>query len=171
MAVTASQGQMEILSKPTPELSTVNRGTGSKENGILIFETIILMILEFYGLEWSALQIRECAEMGFAEYYWLQVGELKHFVLKAKQGDFRDEKDFSRLTPVMLMMWFKAYANESLRIRQENYLSDSYSATSNERADARIKEWNKSEDDFRMSAEMNKIKDELKSNQPKNDAA
>lgn len=161
----ASQGQMEILAKPTPELSTVNRGTGSKENGITMFEIVILMVLEFYGVEWSKLQIRESAEMAFGEYYWMQLAELKHFVLKAKQGDFRGEKDFSRLTPVLFLMWLRTYGNESLRIRQENYIHNAYSDSANDRADRRIKEWNKDEEDFKMSAEMNRIKDELRKKQ------
>lgn len=125
----------EVLRIGTPSISTLNTGTGSRENGLLVFRTIILSVLEYYGTEWSEIQYLETADMMHREYHWLQIAEIKHFVLNAKAGTYNVKKSISRktatgylteeydgkiygkLAPVTLMKWLSEYANESLSAR------------------------------------------------------
>lgn len=111
--------QMEVHNIKSPEISTINRGTGSKESGILMVNILLLELLEFQGVEWSKLQVRECAEMIYSECYWFTVSEFKHFILKIKRADFECLKDYSRFAPKHLMQCSKEYIPECLAVREQ----------------------------------------------------
>lgn len=107
----------------------------------MVFETVILSVMEFYGAEWRQMQIAELAEMMHHDYYWLHLAELKLFSLKAKKGEFNikesfakpvmpmdapgnrapyqgteeyDGKIYGELKPAVLLKWIQRYADESL---------------------------------------------------------
>lgn len=117
LPVKADMLPLEILQKSTPELSTLNRGTGSTENSIMMLEAVVLMLLEFYGVEWSELQVRETAELWSSEYYWLHIAEIKHFLTKCKTGKYG--KVFGKFSASTLMEWLGQYAAESMASREE----------------------------------------------------
>jgi hypothetical protein len=121
--VSASLHPAEIISLNTPQLSTINYGTGSTENGITLIEAIIVSLLDFYGLEWSAFQIRDTAELWHQEYYWLHIAELKHFITRCKSGKFG--KLYGKFSPSVLMSWLDEYATESIEVRSSNFIRQS----------------------------------------------
>lgn len=96
-----------------------------------MYELIILMILEFYGVEWKDELVSETAEMLYDDYYWFTIAELKHFMLMCKSGKFG--KVYGKFTPVTFIDWMGQYSEESLKIREQNALS----AASDERYDER----------------------------------
>lgn len=114
--VTSTMVAAEIQGMKTPEISTINRGEGNKEAGISLYEFVVLGLLEFYGCEWSAVQIREAAEILFSEYYWFHIAELKHLIVRIKSGDMG--KVFGKFSPAQLMEFFSAYADESFKARK-----------------------------------------------------
>lgn len=107
--------QMEIVKIGGSAISVVNQNTGTKENGITIFECTVLDLLEFFGLEWSVNQIRGASEILFDEYYYWTLAELKHFSLKTKKGDFG--KVYGKFSPSTLMECASAYDSEILTAR------------------------------------------------------
>lgn len=135
-----------------------------KKSGYFLFQTVILMILEWFEIQWSNEHLTECAEILYDEYYWMQIGELKHFVLKVKSGHYDRSILKNKINAVTLIDWMGQYGEESLKIRQTNYVNGAMSDKSDERADKRIAEWNKEETDFTMRAQMEDIKRNLKPN-------
>lgn len=103
---------LEVVNLKQPSISSVNFGQPNTENGITIFEEIILSILDFYNAEWKPMSIRDCAEMAFSSYYHWTLAELKHFTLKFKTGDFHEIYGFSKIIPEHLMKSFSAYDHE-----------------------------------------------------------
>lgn len=142
LPVKAETTALEVIKSGTPSISSFNRGTGSTENGILVIEMCTLQVLEWYGVEWAGSQIRECAEMIHSEYHWLLLAEMKHFVLKAKRGDFNkktrdskfeenDAKIYGKLTPATFLRWVHNYAQESLFNRAGAFNEHSPASTQN----------------------------------------
>lgn len=115
--------QMEVLKQDSVSISTINAGTGNKEAGITVFELTILSIMEFYSVEWSEFQVREVAEMLYADCYWFSLAELKHFALRVKKADFKPLEDYSKFAPKHIMQCATIYANDCLVARgQFNFL-------------------------------------------------
>lgn len=110
--IKGESAMLEVVSLKQPAISSVNFGQQNTENGITIFEEIILSILDFYNVEWKPMSIRDCAEMAFSSYYHWALAELKHFTLKFKTGDFHEIYGFSKLIPEHLMKSFAAYDQE-----------------------------------------------------------
>lgn len=107
----------------TPQISTINRGEKTTGNAIAMYEMVVLGILDFFGAEWQPVQIRECAELLFNEYYWFQVAELKHLVMKIKTGtlvmtDNKPLRVYGKFNPSLLMECFSVYADTSLKERE-----------------------------------------------------
>lgn len=115
--VRADMGVAAIQELKTPEISTINRGEKDTEKGIALYEFMVLGILEFFGAEWSNVQIRESAELLFSEYYWLHIAELKHLITRIKT----QTKVYGKFNPAQLMEAFNQYADESLRARQDAF--------------------------------------------------
>lgn len=80
----------EAASIGLPQISFLNRGTNSIENGLTHFKLIVLDILEFYGKEWPKGQIDSVSQTLFTEYYYWTLAEAKHFVCKLKAGHYQD---------------------------------------------------------------------------------
>lgn len=113
--------QTQVLSLNTPAISTVNVGQANTENGITVFEEVILQILSFGGVKWQPLQIRECAEILFSEYFWFSLAELKFFALKVKQGDtnmFKCLDEYGGITPVKMLQCAREYSFKCLDARE-----------------------------------------------------
>jgi hypothetical protein len=121
----------EVLRLGTPQVSALNAGTGSKENGITVFEVLVQAIVKFYGTGWGAQQ-REVAEIMHGKYYWLHLAEIRQFSMKAKAGDFNrkdwfkgdngemeewDGKIYGQLTAPVLLKWMERFALESTAAR------------------------------------------------------
>lgn len=88
----------------------------------MIMESIICMMLDYYGVEWQKIQIRETAELWAKEYYWMHIAEIKHFLTKCKVGDYG--KIFGKLSPSTIMDWLQSYASESLNTRASMYVQE-----------------------------------------------
>lgn len=106
---------MDVVKMGLPQISTINRGQMSKEAGITVFETMILDLLEYYGVEWNPPQIRSVAELMFDEYYYWSLAELKHFILKVKRGDYG--KLFGKFSPSNIVDYASTYNSELLVAR------------------------------------------------------
>lgn len=164
--VTAHSSQLEVLAIKTPEVSTICRGTGSKENGYEIYQLIILMILDFYGVNWKDAQIRECSELLYDDWYFLTLAELKHFTLRAKTGHYAGRNfNPSFLNPVTLIDWMGQYGVESLKHREQNHLMQSSDERYNERWASHDERKTERVGEIYLDAEMNNIKEQLKNKQ------
>ena len=115
--VNASQNPSEVYALGTPEICVINKGEANTENGITVFEETIVNILDYFNVEWKLMQIRECAEIAFSEYYWLQFAELKQFVLKLKAGDYREVYSLTKIAPDSLLKCLSLYASEAMDLR------------------------------------------------------
>lgn len=111
---------MEVLAEKSPAINALARVSGSKMACIDLLEMMVLSILDFYGADWNERQIRDCAEVMYQEYHWLQLSELKHFCAKVKASSFG--KLYGKLAPYTLTQWMREYAEESLVIRADQYL-------------------------------------------------
>lgn len=170
LPITAAMVVAEVQNMKTPEISTINRGEATVEPAIELYEFVILGLLEFYGCEWSKEQIRESAEGLFREYYWLQIAELKHLVVKIKMSDMRtlEGKPFrvyGKFNPSMLSECFKVYSNESLvergyagerRANEERY---------NERWNSHDERLKKDSEAYTMNGLITQEKSKLKPNE------
>jgi len=96
-------------------LSTLNRGETTPENSIQVFEVVALALLEWLGVEWSEMQIRETAELMSGEYHWMTLPELKAFTAKVKLGHYG--KEWGKLRPLAFMEWAAMWAAELLDAR------------------------------------------------------
>lgn len=96
-------------------LSTLNRGEATPENSIQVFEVVVLQLLEWLGVEWSSMQIRDTAELLSAEYHWMTLAELKAFTSKIKLGHYG--KEWGKLRPLAFTEWMAAWADELLIAR------------------------------------------------------
>lgn len=129
---------------------------------------VVLSLLEYYGIEWSPLQIRETAEMMFTEFYWLQIAELKHFILKAKMGEAGKMFAGRAFLPVNLMEWLKNYAQESLWIREGRYISDSLEERYDERWASKGKREATEADPIYMQEKIKQMQRDVQRNQSDN---
>lgn len=120
------------------------------------------MILEFYGVEWSDEQVRECAELLYDDYYWLTLAELKHFTLMAKTSKFG--KVYGKMNPVTFIDWLGQYADNSIEIRRQAAISKASDERYNERWGTHDERQANRTGEFYLDAEMNQIKDNLKKN-------
>lgn len=102
----------------TPEISTLNRGTGGIETAVGVLELAIIATLDFLGAEWKGAQIREAAQIAFEEYYFIQMAELKQFLTRIKTGHYG--KIYGKFTPAVFMEWLGLYMDESLKLRAQN---------------------------------------------------
>jgi len=133
IVVRAEQLPAEVLSLGSQSISALNAGTGSRINGLEVFEVAIMHILEFYRAKWSSSEIEETADLMHQDYHYLHLAEIKHFVARAKKGIYNVKRSVSRknkltgelttesydgkiygaLTPGLLLMWISEYAEES----------------------------------------------------------
>lgn len=165
--VKASMAIAEIHSMKTPEISTINRGEKSTEPAIILYEFVIIGLLEFFGVEWSKEQIRECAELLFNEYYWLHIAELKHLITKVKTGeiemaDGKKFKTYGKFNPQLLMECFSQYADESLKERQQAYERQAGDERYNERWGSRDERLKSDSEAWGMNGLVEQEKSKLK---------
>jgi hypothetical protein len=81
----------------------------------MVFEAVVVQLLEWLGVEWSAMQIRETAELMSSEYHWMSLAEIKGFTAKIKAGHFG--KEWGKLRPMMLMGWMLDWSADLLDAR------------------------------------------------------
>lgn len=105
----------ELHKLDTPSVSMLNVGTKSTENGVRVFQLLVLNIVKFLGAEWSEEQIKDCGKICFDEANYLTFAELSHFAKKAKSGGF--EKVYGKFTPATFMDWFTIYTTQNLEER------------------------------------------------------
>lgn len=160
--VKADMSVANIQEFKTPEISTVNRGTGSTDAGIELYEWVVLGVLEFVGVEWTVMQIRECAELLFSEYYWMQIAELKHLITKIKTGSFG--KIYGKLNPLMLQEFFKDYALQSMEEREQAAIRKANDERYEERWGAKEARYIKQEQDGEIYKAMQHEKAKLNNN-------
>ena len=110
---------LEVVKAGGQSLSTLNRGATTPENSIQVFEVIILQLLEWLGVEWSEMQIRETAELMSAEYHWMTLAEIKAFTAKVKIGQYG--KEWGKFRPMLLMGWMREWSIDVL-IARETYI-------------------------------------------------
>lgn len=131
ITVTANSNQFEVLAIKAPECSTICAGTNSKQNGYDMYQMVILSIINFFGVSWTAENIKECALMLYDDYYWFTLAELKHFMLMCKSLKYG--KIYGQMNPATLIDWMGQYSEESLKIREQNALSAANDERYNER--------------------------------------
>lgn len=160
--ITANNSISQVLSIKTPEVSTICRGTGSKENGYDLYKMVILMILDFYDIDWSKDHISECAQMLYDDYYWFTLAELKHFALMCKSAKFG--KVYGKINPVTLIDWAGQYAEISLEERERSAYNKAQDERYNERWNTHDARKAGRTGEMYLNAEINQIKDNLKNN-------
>lgn len=105
-----------------------------KEPAIMAMEAIVLMILDFFGIDWKEMQIRETAEIIINDYHWLKFAEIKQFLQRIKSGYFGEVYGgFHRFSPPVLFSWLAQYAEESKREREALFHESASAATFDER--------------------------------------
>ncbi len=103
----------DVVAMNTPNLGLMNKGFGNIACSYIFIKAEILRLLEFLGIEWSLLQINECADIIAKQYYGLHIAEIKHFLLRAKTQHY-NKNSFARLTPNIFLGWLNEYWEESL---------------------------------------------------------
>lgn len=86
--------------------------------GIAVFQAQIINLIEFMGICWSELQISDCGQLAYEQYYWFTLAELKQFILRVKTSHYTSNKNFS---PLVLMDFLNQYAEERKQARYEHY--------------------------------------------------
>lgn len=113
--ISASLSVFDAVNMGLPEISTLNRGAGSRENGLTFFKLIVLDILEFYGKEWPGSQIDSVADVLCTEYYYWSMAEAKHFAAKVKSGHYQDS--IENISSNYIVKAALAYNSELLEAR------------------------------------------------------
>lgn len=163
----------EVQGMKTPEISTINRGEKNTEQAIMLYEFVILTLLDFYVTKWEDEQIRECAEMLFSEYYWLQIAELKHLCVLLKTGKMMVPdgknlvafKPFGKFSPSDLMRCFDQYAHESLIERQYAFERQSCDDRHHERWNSHDERLKSNSEAYTMNGLILQEKSKLKKNE------
>lgn len=110
----------ELYKMDDVSISSVNKGTGSKNTGIAIFAAAMYSVINFFGDEgWSDAQIIETAEIFYDECYWFCLPELKHFTRKCKALKFG--KVYGKFTPAVFMEWVSTYSTEAFEKRESHF--------------------------------------------------
>jgi hypothetical protein len=111
LPVKADLTPAEIVRIKAPTLSQLNAGTGKTLNAEAVIASMLLELMEYFGVSWSKTQATECARLWATEYYWMTAAEIKHFFTKCKKGDYTRD-DFRHLSPFQLMGWLTTYTEE-----------------------------------------------------------
>lgn len=117
--IPASISIFEAVGAKFPAISSLNTGTGSRENGLTFFKLLVLDILEFYGKEWNPSQIDSVADTLFTEYYYWSGVEAKHFVSKLKAGHFQE--GIENISSNYIVKAALTYDDELLQARKMAY--------------------------------------------------
>jgi len=118
--VTKDMSFTDLRKLDTPSVSMMNYGEKTTENGVRIFQALVLNIVKFLGAEWTDDQILECGKICFDEANYLTFAELSHFAQKAKAGGF--EKVYGKFTTATFMEWFTLYTEQNF-IERTGYFS------------------------------------------------
>lgn len=75
-------------------------------------------LIEFVGASMNPMQIHECAQLAYDQYYWLTLAEFKQFILRVKTSYYTSNKN---LTALVLMEFLKEYTDERLEARYDHF--------------------------------------------------
>lgn len=130
----------------------------------MVFETAILGLLEFFGVEWSKFQIRELSELLHGEYGYWSLVELKHFTTKVKTGEYGQL--YGKFSPAHFVQYAGEY-NGDLLVERANHYSNHKSEPENDEGKEYvtqermravfsqfIDEWNRNIQEHEKAAEM-----------------
>lgn len=99
-----------MVRNEVPQLCQLGRKDGIMV-GIKVFQYFVADIFEFCGVSVSEMQILETGQLAYGEAYWMNLAELKLFVVRIKTGHYRSHKN---LTPALLMEHLADYTAELL---------------------------------------------------------
>ena len=106
-----------VVSTKCANLGQLNAGMDNTIHSQAVLAALVLDLTSYFGLSWSRDQITECAATWFAEYPYMSMAEIKHFVGQCKSGKFT-RSDFRHLSPFLLLGWLSDYMDEVLQERR-----------------------------------------------------
>lgn len=101
-----------------PALSEIGKDADGEMYGILVMAAQFTTLAEFVGASMNPMQIHECAQLAYEQYYWLTLAEFKQFIIRVKTSYYTSNKN---LTSLVLMEFLKEYTDERLEARYEHY--------------------------------------------------
>lgn len=85
-------------------------------------EVAVALLADFFGREFSEIQIKETARLIYDNWYWFDVVEFKIALDRIKTQHY--EKCFGHLSPAYIMDVFQKVAAESLNARDNDSFND-----------------------------------------------
>ena len=103
-----------------------------KTNCYRLIELFVIEVFEWFGKDIPIALIQSLAKTIYQNYYWLRIAELKLFVEKIKAGNW---KQIHGMSAAVLMERLGEFANESMKIREDNAVRTADMQRSDERRD------------------------------------
>lgn len=93
-----------------------------RQLAIPAIEVAIAMLAEFFGQDFSELQIKETAKLIYDNWYWLDVAEFKVAIDRIKTQHY--EKLYGKFSPAYIMEVFQRLSQESIVARETESFGD-----------------------------------------------
>jgi len=116
--VKAATPSSEITCMQVPALSEIGKDADGEMYGILVMAAQFTTLAEFVGASMNPMQIHECAQLAYDQYYWLTLAEFKQFIVRVKTSYYTSNKN---LNASVLMEFLKEYTDERLAQRYEHF--------------------------------------------------
>lgn len=85
-------------------------------------ELAVALLADFFGKEFTELQIREISRLIYDNFFWLDVVEFKIAIDRVKTQHY--EKCYGHITPAYIMDVFQHVSAESLNARDNDSFND-----------------------------------------------